>query len=269
MFDRLVFVEGPSDEAVIREWAVTIGVNLNQANVGFISIGGVRNFAHYATETIFTFLSKRQVQSWFILDRDERDNSEVEMLKTKLGAKAQVVVLEKREIDNFLLSSPALERFIRLKQKMSGKTPLREPDVQSVEIAMNECADSLMQRTIDKRVTRALCSPVRAEIDWTKSPGPPIGERVSEVLADMQQQVEATRSQAPSIIEQQTKAVSDVWSERKLDLVQGDILLDLVCQRFGTRYKKSNDAGRLAALMEKHQIDAQLKQSIEAIAAVG
>jgi predicted ATP-dependent endonuclease of OLD family len=39
MFDRLVFVEGPTDEAILREWANTLNLNLSQANVGFISMG--------------------------------------------------------------------------------------------------------------------------------------------------------------------------------------------------------------------------------------
>jgi putative ATP-dependent endonuclease of the OLD family len=65
MFDRLVFVEGQSDENIIREWANTLSVNLSQANVGFISMGGVRNFAHYAADTIISFLSRRQVTVWF------------------------------------------------------------------------------------------------------------------------------------------------------------------------------------------------------------
>jgi putative ATP-dependent endonuclease of the OLD family len=202
------------------------------------------------------------------LDRDERDDAEVELLKTRLGAKAQVVVLEKREIDNFLLSSHAIERFIRLKQRMSGKKPPLEPDLQLVEKALNECADSLRQRTIDKRIARILCGPVRPKLDWTQVPETPIGDRVMEVLAGMQQQVETTQNQIASVIEQQTQAVSQIWEERKFDIVQGDILLDLVCQKCGARYKKSSDAGRLAALMEKHQIDLQLKQTIEAIAVV-
>jgi putative ATP-dependent endonuclease of the OLD family len=48
MYDRLVFVEGRTDEAIIREWASVLNVNLSQANVGFVRMGGARNFSHYA-----------------------------------------------------------------------------------------------------------------------------------------------------------------------------------------------------------------------------
>ena len=171
MFDRLVFVEGPSDEAIVREWAATLGENLSQSNVGFINIGGVRNFTHYATESIFGFLTKRQVECWFILDRDERRDQEIEGLKTRLGDKARVLILEKREIENFLLSSSAIERFIRVKQTLSANKQLPEPTQQAVVAAMNECAESLKQRVIDKRVARILCGSVHPQIDWNLEPG--------------------------------------------------------------------------------------------------
>jgi len=100
MFDRLVFVEGPSDEAVIREIANTLAVNLAQRNVGFVRMGGVRNFTHYATEAILSFLSKRQVEMWFLLDHDEQRQEEIVRIKERLGQRASVHVLRKREIEN-------------------------------------------------------------------------------------------------------------------------------------------------------------------------
>ncbi len=85
MFDRLVFVEGKTDEGVLREFASIVGINLAQQNVGFVQMGGVRNFAHFAAEQTMSFLSKRRVGLWFMLDRDERTDSDVEKLKQTLG----------------------------------------------------------------------------------------------------------------------------------------------------------------------------------------
>src|SRR5579859_5156301 len=118
MFDRLVFVEGPSDEAIIREWANTLSINLSQANVGFINMGGVRNFGHYAADTVISFLTRRQVSAWFILDRDERDQEEVRSLQERLGERARTEVLDRREIENFLIVPAPLQSFIRMKQEM-------------------------------------------------------------------------------------------------------------------------------------------------------
>jgi len=41
MYVRLIFVEGASDEVILREWAATCRINLSQRNVGFIRMGGV------------------------------------------------------------------------------------------------------------------------------------------------------------------------------------------------------------------------------------
>ena len=262
MFDRLVFVEGPSDEAIVREWAATLGENLNQANVGFINIGGVRNFTHYATESVFSFLTKRQVECWFILDRDERAEAEIQALKDRLGEKARVLILEKRQIENFLLSNFAIERFIRLKQSLSDvKQPL-EPNQQSVATAMAECAESLKQRVIDKRVAHILCGSVHPQIDWNQEPNPPITERVSNTLGRMQQHLHDAEHNSARVIEEQTRFVEQNWTQQKLDFVPGDILLDCICQRFGVRFKKGSDGPRLAALMQKHEIDTKIRELI-------
>ena len=85
MYDRLVFVEGPSDEQVLRTFASTLGLNLSRTGVGFVTTGGARNFTHYANAATLAFLSKRRVRLYFVLDRDERDMPEIEKLKSQLG----------------------------------------------------------------------------------------------------------------------------------------------------------------------------------------
>jgi predicted ATP-dependent endonuclease of OLD family len=100
MFDRLVFVEGPSDETILREWASTLRVNLSKSNVGFIHMEGARNFTHFATKATLSVLTKRQVQMWFIMDRDERDDAEIDKLKEIAGENAVVKVVEERAFWN-------------------------------------------------------------------------------------------------------------------------------------------------------------------------
>jgi putative ATP-dependent endonuclease of OLD family len=43
MYDQIIFVEGPSDEQIIREFARSLGVNFGQLNLGFVQMRGVRN----------------------------------------------------------------------------------------------------------------------------------------------------------------------------------------------------------------------------------
>ena len=115
MYDRLVFVEGHTDEAIIRAWATVLGVNLSRTNVGFVKMGGSRNFSHYAATATLTFLAKRQVRSWILLDRDERNADEIAKFETIAGQFASVKVLESREIENYLLAPRAIVELIALK----------------------------------------------------------------------------------------------------------------------------------------------------------
>src|SRR5262249_3940926 len=92
MYDRLLFVEGPSDEAVFRELGRTLGIDLSKANVGFVQMGGVRNFAHFAADATIALLSRRRIRLWFISDRDEREDSEVRSMLQRLGQGATLKI---------------------------------------------------------------------------------------------------------------------------------------------------------------------------------
>jgi putative ATP-dependent endonuclease of the OLD family len=159
MYDRLIFVEGRTDEAIIREWASVLNVNFSQANVGFIRMGGVRNFSHYAASATMTFLSKRNVQSWILLDRDEKEDEEIERFRRIAADNATVKVLEHREIENLLLQPRAIAELIRLKLQSSGRA-VTPPDETAIAGALDQAVEALKPVAIHKRITKALCCPV-------------------------------------------------------------------------------------------------------------
>jgi predicted ATP-dependent endonuclease of OLD family len=262
MFDRLVFVEGPSDEAIIREWANTLSINLSQANVGFISMGGVRNFGHYAADTIINFLTRRQVTAWFILDRDERDQEEVRKLQQRLGAKARVEILDRREIENFLVVPGPLEAFIRMKQGMSGNKALIQPEREAIVAAIDQCADALKDLAIEKQVVKALCVPIFPRVSSEGGDGIKLNDRITEELRKIHAQLDGIMQNVQQKIDEHARIVEESWQIRKLQVVPGDILLDRVCQKFGVRFKKGVDGPRLASLMSEKDIDGEIKRII-------
>ena len=155
MYDRLVFVEGPSDEDTLREWASKLSVNFGEANLGFIAMGGVRNFTHFAAEATLSFLSRRQVKMWFLVDRDEREDSEVVKLKERVSTNGVVHMLKKREIENYLLCPRAIAEFIGLKKWLSGnRTSDDRPGDAAVAGVIEECVEELKQSTVDRRVAK-------------------------------------------------------------------------------------------------------------------
>jgi putative ATP-dependent endonuclease of the OLD family len=162
MFDRLVMVEAPSDEHVIREWSSTLGINLSQANVGFITMSGARDLHYFAAETILTFLSKRRVKMWFLIDRDERASTDIAKLEKALGDKAVVKVLNRREMENYLLCPRAIVEFILVKKELGGakREELKLPSEEEIRSSIDQVADQLKGFTVHKRVAKEICKPV-------------------------------------------------------------------------------------------------------------
>lgn len=269
MFDRLVFVEGKTDESMFREWAFTYGINLAQLSVGFIAMGGVRNLSHFAVEATMNFLCKRQVSLFFILDRDERDDPEINKLSSRFGDQASLMVLKKREIENYLLAPKAISKFIALKKELSGETVCESVNLETIDETIQSCAENLKNITIERRVSKLFCVPIRPnkesilEVDAHNS----LSERLKNECNALQEEIVRLSESIETQIEEQTDVVNAKWAVDKLNLVPGDILLDNVCQSFGVRFKKEKDAVRLASLMSEDEISSEIKDLLQKFSA--
>jgi len=126
MYDQIIFVEGPSDEQILRELASKLGVNLGQLNVGFIPMRGIRNIGHYAAAEVISFLTKRRVKLWFLIDQDEANSTHFQRLKEEFGGTATLHVLSRREVENYLLS-PGANLAHLCARKLAGRDKTFEP----------------------------------------------------------------------------------------------------------------------------------------------
>ena len=269
MFDRLVFVEGPSDEAILRELASTVGMNLSQSNVGFITMGGVRNLGYFSAQAIMTFLMKRQVKMWFLIDRDEKDAPEVHKIEEAFKDKAHIHILEKRELENYLIRPSAIERFIALKKQLAGSRSEHElPDKTDITRKVEECAENLKQTVIDKRVAKVLCSPIYPSQKRVieDAPETPIADKVIVELQRLIESLQEAKNSAEETARKEANNVDGVWQAKKLDIVPGDVLLDSVCQQYGVRFIKERDGGRLASQISEGEIDTEIKTLLREIA---
>lgn len=268
MFDRLVFVEGPSDEEVVREWASIVGANLTHAGVGFIPMGGIRNLAYFAAEGTLDFLARRRVKMWFLLDRDERENHEVEEMSKKLGTQAKLVVLERREIENYLAVPRAVQEFIHVKRRMAGHRD-GHPTADQVSAALDVAADRLKQVAIERRIAKQTCYPVYSDRNsvLNSASGKAVKDRIVEDLQRRKEAVAAIESGLDQVITTQTAAVEGVWAREKLTITPGDVLLDEVCKQFGTRFFKERDAVRIAALMTRAEIPNDMVHFLQELSA--
>src|SRR5713101_6492665 len=213
MYDRLAFVEGPSDEAVFREFASKLNIDLARSNVGFVHMMGVRNFAHYASEATMDLLSRRQIRIWFVADRDENDDQGVQRMIGRLGDRATLKVLERRELENYLLVPSAVKRFIEEKLRLACKDKV-EVNLQQVQESLEKEAVALKEEVVRLRVERRLLTSVFLQ---TRATAGTIAERLERATAEL--------SARAGRIDAETQAVKQeleqVWPQRALEIVPG------------------------------------------------
>lgn len=265
MFDRLVFVEGASDEDIFREWAPTLGINFSQANVGFVTMGGVTNFRHFAVEKVLSFLTKRQVKVWFLMDRDERDDEEIKKIQDELRDKAEVRFLKRREIENYLIVSRPIQEFIIARAEWHGTGADVPATTSDIDEQITQCAQNLKQMAIDKRVAKIICRPIHPSRRRLWGDEMSIRDRVAKELDEMVAQLEEAKGEVEDVVEEQSRMVESRWGSDKLAVVPGDELLDAVFQRYGMRFRKERDGAHLASLMRSNEIDQEIKDIIFAI----
>jgi predicted ATPase len=160
MFDQIIFVEGPSDEQIIRELARSLGINFGRLNVGFIQMRGVRNIGHYAAAEVISFLTKRQVKLHFLVDSDEANSVHFKRLTEEFGKSAQLHVLRKREIENYLLSPHANIAHLISRKRAGGDAFFQAPSVDTFEAELEICAEKLKPLAIWKRAFAQMAHPI-------------------------------------------------------------------------------------------------------------
>ncbi|WP_078614284.1 AAA family ATPase [Streptomyces griseus] len=262
MYDRLTFVEGPSDEQVLRSFADTLNVSFGQAALGFVTTGGARNFTHYATASTLSFLGKRNVKTVFVLDRDERDERDLQKLESQISGISELKLLSRRELENYLLSAPALAKFIPVKSQ--GRA---NPSEEEIGAAIEEICDSLMAASIERRVLKVVCAPLypdrKSVIDRGNDKG--FLDAVTSEISKVADAVSSLNANLESLVKAAEDEVRGDWETRKRDIVPGEEVLTLLFQRYGLRFNKRQDGGKIAALMESSEIPGEIASIVRGL----
>lgn len=259
MYDRLVFVEGPSDEAVLRELAKALDLDLAKANVGFVQMGGVRNFAHFAAQSTLDLLTRRRILMWFVADRDERDDEDVKLMLTRLGGAASLRVLKRREMENYLLDPDAVAKFIVDRQAAAGVAAGAQTSVEvGEEIVV--AARALKDEVIRLRIQNAVLKPVLLQ---TRSSQGTVEERLERAVNDLSERLRVLPDTRDSV----AKDIEQEWDALAVDRAPGALVLDAVATHFGVRFNKQHgDSARLARLLEKYAVPEELASLLREVA---
>jgi putative ATP-dependent endonuclease of the OLD family len=253
MFDKIVFVEGPSDEAVLRELAKTLEVNIQGAGVAFVHMGGIANFTHYAAQGTLDILTRRRVKMWFVVDKDERDESEVKRMLERLGESAELMVLERRELENFLVDEHAICCFVEAKSR-------NKVTHDQYVAALASCVQELKEKVTQMYLEAGILRPIYLRgSDWKGS--------ITERLDRAKKEVDARAAALPDLSAKLEASLTANWNaEAAIRLVPGEVLLDLLCQKLGSSFTKSKgDSVKLARELSRPAIPHQVEQILNAL----
>lgn len=252
MFDRLVFVEGPSDEAILREFGRKLNADFTLRNCAFVQTGGSANFNHYAAKSTVGLLSRRQIRMWFVVDRDERDDADLQRLVERLEDRAQLVPLRCRELENYLLKPRCLTEVIS-KRVGSAVAP---PAVEVVAATLDEIAETLKERVIELRVIRRLLKPV-----FPDRHAGSVKERITSATKSLQDRLEAVHAETSRV----EREMETEWAAKKLEIAPGSLVLEALFGRFGLKYSKQADGIQIAECMHESELDQDLLKLIHEV----
>jgi ribosomal protein L20A (L18A) len=209
---------------------------------------------------------KSPVPHLFVLDRDQRRPSDVQRLEERLVNR--IHVLERRELENYLLVPRAL--LAALRSKCGTDTNV----LQRVDETPVEDVEQLIQGTADSLYNTVLLKRVRAELGNLRG-GLLTREAVTRLITEGDVQTlpqtvyEAVRAELESylneehikqVVEEQKEMLDTEWSnpEQRRNIAPGEEIIDAVFQRFGVRYKKPRDTVRIAEEMQPEEIAPEI-----------
>ncbi len=272
--DAVLFVEGPSDRDVLRVWSETLGTSLAESNVAVLPMGGgeyAEGKARVRGGILEGISEKAPVPHLFVLDRDERSRAEIEKLQRDLGEK--VVLLEMRELENYLVVPRAILEAVRSKHSDNASALERIDNTSEAEIEklVKTNAESLYGVVLLKRIRTGLeglkgglmprdmaasLAPRARRVDLPKTLRGKIKSRLNEHLAaiDVDQLVLSER-----------QALDSEWTdpEKHLELAPGEEVLSAVFKHLGSEYKKTKDAVRIAQHMHADEIAPEIKRLLK------
>ncbi|MGM2417690.1 hypothetical protein ACS2MN_30615, partial [Bacillus cereus group sp. BceL062] len=96
------------------------------------------------------------------------------------------------------------------------------------------------------------------DVDFTRLEE--VNDWAKEGVKQLSEIIEANQAQFESSLSSEIERMSVVWNEKKLDIVPGSKVIDLVCKDYGIRYnKKKADVQILSQVITNDQWPDELK----------
>ena len=254
MYDRLILVEGASDEEVFRSLAKTLKADIARRGVGFINLRGGKNH-HFVSQEILTYLEHSQGRTWCVLDSDEMSKEEIDSLYRRFSdiTNTKLFILRKREIENYLLHPHAILSEINRKRIVGGLKPT--VTIEEVDSAIRGLDGILREECIRLRSRAELLPHIRF----------PHGIGTDEVAGELEtklREMEALLKSLPVALDAIRKEISIMNLTTLFERVPGTFALEQIYGHFEVAFTKV-DSGTLAGQLPEADIDNELKEILK------
>jgi putative ATP-dependent endonuclease of the OLD family len=204
-------------------------------------MGGVGNLRYFAADSTLAFLSRRQVGIWFVIDRDEKDDEQLRQIQKRLGSKAHLIALDRRQVENYLLDADAALRLIQEKSR-SSSVDTSKIGRDDIERALYEQATAAIPTVIERRSGKSVCAPLYFPGGTGGSPSDRLRSRLEAARSDIDRRLVEIDAHVSRI----ESEVRDGWQDKWKTWVDGANVLDCVFREYGLRFTKERDSVRLA-----------------------
>jgi len=211
-------------------------------------MAGSTGFSHFAADATLDLLSRRQIRMWFIVDNDERSESDVQKMVDRIGDRAKLVVLKRRELENYLLAPEAMVALINEKSVTAGyKAKGVDNDQIFKDIA--DVSEGLLDRAVQLLVEKKLLTPIYAKYG---------GDTVAEKLEKMAEAATERARDAAKVEKEVRSSLSVSWKSDAVNKAPGSEIIDGVMKKYGLSYNKTKDGPRLARSIRSALVDHEI-----------
>ena len=236
----LVFVEGPSDEFILRAYLESRHPDIPMSAISVVKMRGFGNYRYFADAAILELLAKRNLKTFFIIDRDSRDEEDITKIRERHPEYSHLEILPAYCIENLFLNSQILTQFIQKKLRNAGKSG-EEISEKDVEEKITQVTEGLFPEALRLSMVSRYLKPIYPRTETYR-----IADSMDEAINAVREGLERAQESIPTTIAEFDETREDFirffqedWDDRKMELVPGDKVIDGVCKQYGLRYNKT------------------------------
>lgn len=278
--DGILFVEGPGDKTVFETLAEKLDLPFGRRNISVIPLGGgerIDGLRSKAREDLLAQISqKTPVPSLFVVDRDERGENEIRRVAQST---TNVHILAKRELENYFLIPHLIRRTLIAKYATEDKIleNLNNQGDEALQQIIVAKANSLYVHVLMRRIRSELggveggmfnrddIDELVSRYDKTTHRGTFATDLAGHLRSRLGARIKGKNIE--SVITKQNEKLTEEWKDHtaRLFLAPGEELIQAVFSAVGGRYKKDADTILFASLIQRTEIDPELRRIIETI----